>query len=323
LHRPRAQEALAKLIAASDAVLLAGSASERPLQGIEVEELRSWNPRSCITWVSHSGRNGKGADLPGAPISDFAASGVLSVTGFKEGPPSNAPGLFVYDIAGVHAAAAVLLGLLVSQKGSGQVIDISIQDAAIVGLYSELVSLYSYRWQAKDFDGVAHRGGAGFWPVLPCKDGWVKVVMPGKEHWLRWWEMIGSPDALAGEEWYSNPYRRSNYEPVYWLSTEYTSRFTMRELFEEAQRRRVPLTPLLSLGGYMDDPHTMYRQSVRAFDQPGLGEVQFPVSPLRIGGLDPSLTPAPTVGQHTEEVLREIGCEEGLVQDAIEGALAR
>ena len=124
----------------------------------------------------------------------FAASGALHVSGFPDRPPCWLPGFIAHDCASVFGVAGALAAILArATDGAGQTIEISVQEAALNGLYPWAVPLASYARMYPIIPTSPPRNADGFGLVLPTIDGHVRVLPETVRQWRGLLELVGKP----------------------------------------------------------------------------------------------------------------------------------
>ncbi|MET0578248.1 MAG: CoA transferase, partial [Ilumatobacteraceae bacterium] len=141
------------------------------------------------------------------------------------------------------------------------------------------------------------------------KDGAVSIVgyMPGQWDALASWiaEETGN-DAITLDTFGGTPAARSPYVEAIdaWIE-ELTTRYTKQDFFEEAQRRGIPVGPVNSIADLVADPHLEATEAWRFVEDPEIGTIRYPRPPIRVDGDAGDVGRIPSVGQHTDEVLRD------------------
>jgi crotonobetainyl-CoA:carnitine CoA-transferase CaiB-like acyl-CoA transferase len=295
-----------RLVRESDAVFcnLRGDLPER--LGLTYDALKGVNPRIVCCALSGFGRTGPRAGEPAYDYVLQAMAGWMSLTGEPDGPPVKS-GLSLVDFAGGYVAAlALLAGVWRARRdGAGCDCDTSLFDTAL--------SLLSYvgTW-------AASRGHVG--PRLPesahpsivpfqafeTADGWITVACPKQKFWLALCRALDRPD-LAGDPRLASFTGRFEHRDE--LLAQLRPLFRERpsaEILARLAAAGVPSGPVNDVLSALDDEQAQARGAVVAYDHPRLGPVRQVATPLRLDGPPPEYRPAPSRGEDTLPLLREL-----------------
>lgn len=277
--------------------------------GLDYSVLREINSGLIMASITEFGQTGPYKDRKGSNIVDFAMSGVMITSGFPGKVPCMLPGTPAYDAASLLAAIVILVALYSrGTTGQGQYIDTSVHESSRLGLYPWIVPNYSYAMTPGETPReIETRVGASVYPVYPCKDGYVRVIALTPWQWKALVRVLGNPEVLLLSEWEDFLYRMGNAEDLYALMLEFTTKYTMTELFEAGHREGVPIIPIYDIAGFVDSPQTKAREFFIEVDHPVVGNALYPGPPYKWTETPPSIRrPAPCLGEHNEEVY----CEE-------------
>ena len=299
----RTDERLHELLACADVVI--DSAEPDTAPGTEVDDLAARHPHLVCLSITAYGRTGPyaGRDVPDAVIE--ATGGMAFKAGIPEREPLLPPGNVADDTASMTGAFAVLCALW--QNTAGQVIDLSVNEA-LAQIVDWSLSNYS---RALD-EGQPHseqRAGPGpVYTILPCKDGYVRLVILVERHWRAMRAWLGEPDYLQDPELDTFLGRMMIADAV--LNPLYAEHFadmTMEEVSEEGQRRGIVITPIMKPDDILANDHFASRGSFVTLPV-GHTPAQFASGFWELDGerAGPS-APAPSVGQHTEQVFASLG----------------
>ena len=283
--------------------------------GLDYSVLSEINPGLITASITEFGHSGPYKERKGSNLIDFAMSGVMITSGYPGKEPCLLPGSPAYDAASVHAGVSIMAAIYMrSATGQGQYIDTSVHVTSRTGLYPWIVPNYSYALNPGGPPPTSEtRLGAQIYPVYPCKDGFIRVIALTPRQWDALVRVLDNPDVLQTEEWRSFMYRIGNADDLYALMLEFTTKYTMRELFEAGRREGVPIAPILSIADFYNSPHTKAREYFVEVDHPVAGEADYPGPPYKWTETPAVIRhPAPCLGEHNEEVY----CQElGLSKD--------
>ncbi len=277
---------LQDLLCAADVVLDA-STSEFHAQ---VESAR---PGRLVTVTDDMG-------LGSSSIVGFAASGGLSSSGWPHQPPCNAPSWLALDAAGIYAAGMAIAACFVDNGSEPIAYDIPYAEAALAGITPWTRPLHSYGMVVSGQGAASARLGAGPYPILRCRDGFIRVLTARGRQWDAWLELLGHPEALASDEWNDGRFRAANFEVMVAIASEIVADRSVDDLFKAGQSLGLTITPVLSLDAVMSDEHVQARQLFTTVLDPDLGAIQVLRPPVRLPNAKPQV-PAPSLGQHSDE----------------------
>ncbi|HYO49837.1 MAG TPA: CoA transferase [Chloroflexia bacterium] len=274
--------------------------------GLSYEALSAENPGLVYCSISGYGRTGPDAHLPGYDYVVQGAGGIMSVTGEPDAPPAKV-GVAIVDLtAGMFACSAILAALRVRDlTGRGQRIDISLLDSHLAWL-ANVGSNYLISGE------VPARYGNGHANIVPYQtfatsDGWVVLAAGNDRQWQRFCLAIERPDLLADPRFATNHARvehRATLVPM--LEAIFRTR-TTDEWVALCAGADVPAGPVNTVDRALNSPQALARDMVRSVDHPGIGPVRMVASPMKLESTPPSIRRhPPMLGEHTEEVLREV-----------------
>jgi crotonobetainyl-CoA:carnitine CoA-transferase CaiB-like acyl-CoA transferase len=300
----------AHLARTADVVVETRRPGELDRMALGYEDLSADNPGLVYTSITDFGATGPKRDFVGSDLVAGALSGALHVTGDAEDPPVTIAANPAYVSASACAASATLIALRHrSRTGVGQRIDVSAVEA--MAATSSICGIGRFRE-----DGVvASRYGTGLFAAIPsgayrCRDGLAYLIVNRPSHWaaLAKWvhEKTGNEEILDpmfdGPSSVRQPYR----ELLDVFIGELAAGYSVADLYREAQRRHIAITPVNTAKQLYADPHLADRGYFADAPQPGGGSLRLPGAPVRFeqGGWR-LRRPAPKSGEHTDEVLSE------------------
>jgi formyl-CoA transferase/CoA:oxalate CoA-transferase len=275
--------------------------------GLGYPELSARNPRLVYASISGYGQTGPDADLPGYDAIAQALGGVVSVTGESTGPPVRV-GTPVADLgAAMWAAIGVLAALHArSTSGRGDWIDISLLDGQIAWL-TYVAGGYFASGEVPRRYGSAHPTIVPY-QALRTSDGYLMVAVGNDSLWQRFAPLIGLPELAADTRFATNPDRvvhRDELIPL--IETALASR-PSADWAAELSRAGIPAGAINSVDKALAHPQVLARDMVLTTEHPTAGTLRMPGSPVRLSGHTATVRrPPPLLGEHTDEVLSELG----------------
>ena len=272
------------------------------------DALAAENPQLILVRISGYGQSGPYRERPGFAAIAEAVGGMRYVIGFPDRPPAR-PNLSLGDtIAALHGVIGALLALHAVKAGAGgQVIDVALYES-VFNCMESLLPEYDAHGYIRERSGSALPGIAPS-NLYPCSDGsYVLIAGNADSLYRRLMSAIGRADLRDDPALARNDGRAAQMQRIDDAIAEWTRGRTQSEVLAAMEAAEVPAGRIYTAADIAADPHYLARgmlERISAAD----GE------PLKVPGIIPKLshtpgairTPAPTLGEHTDEVLREIG----------------
>ena len=291
--------------------------------GFGYDVLHVLNPRLIYCSISGFGRTGPYADRGGFDLVAQGMSGLMSITGERQGSPPMKAGAPVTDItAGMLACVGVLAALHARESsGQGQMVDTSLFEAGITLTYWHSAICFA-TGQAPGPMGTAHPLNAPY-QAFPASDGWITVGAANQENWLRLLEALGAPELGNDPRFANNAERMRNLSELTAVLTPLFQRRSVAEWQCRLEESGVPAGPVLDIAQMHADPQALARDMIVETTHPTAGNVKSIGLPIKFsdtpGGVRRA---APVLGQHTREVLREHGFSDAEIDEmAAQGAI--
>jgi crotonobetainyl-CoA:carnitine CoA-transferase CaiB-like acyl-CoA transferase len=302
------QDIFRRLARTADVVVETFAPGAMAERGLDYAALSRDQPGLVMTSITVFGQTGPYRDHKGGELIAFALGGLMALSGEPGEAPCLAPGDVASGMASMHAALATQVALFHrASSGRGQFIDVSVAEAAAqIGSY--IVPYYSYHHQ-KAVRTTRSENTFELHDVYRCRDGWVRLFILPKEHWLTLLEWIGKPEELTDPLFHDEHMRRENSDLINPYIEELCQKYTKQELYLEAQKRHLAVTPMNSPADFVESEQTRARGFLVDLEHPVVGPYK-QVGPMhRYAEPAPTIRcPAPVVGQHTDEILQgELG----------------
>jgi formyl-CoA transferase len=274
---------------------------------VDYQTLAEANPRLVYASISGFGQSGPYAHRPGFDLIAQAMSGILSVTGTPGSEPVKC-GVPISDLAaGLYCAAGVMAALLArARTGRGQHVETSLFEAAL-GFSVWETTEYWATGEVPHGWGSAHRLNAPYQAFRTGEGSLVLAALTPRQ-WTDLCAALGRSDLEADDRFASNEGRMANLTDLVEEIEEALASAPADVWVERLLEAGVPAGPLLDYAQVVADPHTRARRMVEEVDHPVEGRVPtlgFPLkmtrTPLRVR------RPPPLLGEHTDELLEEVG----------------
>jgi crotonobetainyl-CoA:carnitine CoA-transferase CaiB-like acyl-CoA transferase len=277
--------------------------------GLGYASLHEINPRLIYASISGFGRSGPYASVAGYDGALQAFGGFMSINGEADGQPLKA-GIAVADLAtGLFANQAVLLALHArEQTGVGQRVEVSLLESLLALLHPHASSFLNAGLVGKPH-GNSHPMIAPY-DLLQTADR--AVFLPGGNdgQLRRLAEVIGRPEIATDPRFRTNADRVTRRAELLAILQEEFAKWSAMELCKKLWDAAVPIGPVNTIDEVFSDPQVLAREMLQSIPHPGLsaGEVRLPGFPVSMHGTPPSARRhPPRLGEHTDEVLGELG----------------
>ena len=307
IKHPDGRQLIKDLVPQVDVLLENFSPGTLADNGLGSDILCALNPRLIYAAGTGYGGSGPYRDYLGMDITLQAMSGVMSVTGSVDSPPTKAGAAFCDILGGAHLYAGIVSALYQrEQTGKGTVIDISMQDCVFPALATQLGTYFQLGHQPAR-TGNRHSGMAlAPYNVYQAKDGHVAMICFRGEHWLRLCDAMGRPELKTDARFARTKDRVRNMDEVDALVEAWTRTLTKAEIFAIAQSAGMICAPVQTLEDVVNDPQLLARGTLAwAEDKWGDQSLKFH-TPIRFKGMQtPRVPDMPSLGAHSESVLLE------------------
>ena len=308
LKNEKGKKILRELIEVSDVVVENFRPTTMRKLGFDWEDIQKINPRVIYASICGFGHDAlpEYTERPAYDMVAQAYSGIMSITGPEGGPPCRV-GSSVGDIFAGHQAVIGILAALYKREetGRGQYHDGSMVD----GLFTVLenaVARYTISGEIPGPLGGAHPSITPF-QGFRTVDSWIIAAIGTDGLWVKFCTVIGREDLLDDPKYKTNPLRTENKKELIPILEVEMAKKTTKEWGDIFENAGLPYSPINNMKEICEDPHIAHRKMLVEIDQPGIGKMKIAGSPIRLSETPGEVyAPAPLLGQHSEDVLREI-----------------
>ncbi len=276
--------------------------------GLGYKVLKQLNPSLVYASSTGYGQTGPYSSYPAFDPIIQAMSGIMSTTGFPDGPPLKAGPPIMDILGGIHLAAGVLAALYQRNRtGEGAFVETSLYDAAMGPLVTQISS-----YLAKG--GTYTRSGntppdRAFSPYncYPTKDGYVLLLTADDQRWRSLCQLMGREKLAQDPRFATNAARRQRAEEVDAIVSEWTTQHAKQEVMEQCGELDITCGAVKEVSELLTDPHIRSRGMLQEVEHPTVGKMAVLGSPWRLDGEHPPIdSPSPTLGQHNELVYKKL-----------------
>lgn len=324
LEHAEGRQVLRDLAVGADLLIETESPGRMASLGLGHADLSGANPALVTTSITPFGQTGPYAQHAASDLVCLALGGLLYLGGYVDGPPVQAGQQQAYAAGNLFGAVAAMLAVTAAETtGHGQHVDVSVQESVVMGLENAA--------QFQDLEGqVRRRTGGRQWRagagVFSCADGHVYLLaggIGGNRFWpnlVSWLESEAVPraDVLRGDQWGEREFVEAEENRDLFASVfgPFAERRTKTELYRDAQKWRVPLCPVAEPSDILRSAQLRHRGYFVSVEGPDGRPAVMPGAPYSL-----SATPwrsagrAPRLGEHSVEVLHELGYSAGRVAE--------
>lgn len=275
--------------------------------GLGYEDFRRVNPRIIYGHASGWGAKGPRANHPAFDLAAQAQGGLVGVTGEPDGYPLPAGAAVADYVGAVNLALAVISALFARERtGRGQKIDTSLLGGQIAMQAWELQYFITHGWVGKA--GRGHHYLPTIWRVFKTADSYVVVGGLPENRWPRFCQAVGLPEIEHDPRFEKYFDRMTHLDELYALLDEAFAKKTSAEWMELLQAADCICAPVASYHDLLHDPQARANEYIVEVDHPTRGRMPVVGAPWRFSETPVEVAPtAPELGQHTEEILQELG----------------
>lgn len=279
---------LKRMVRKSDVLLENFAPGVMDRLGVGWSVLREINPELVYASATGYGLDGPDRDNLAMDLTIQAISGIMASTGFADSPPVKAGPAVADFLGGTHLYAGIMTALFErSRTGKGRLVEVAMEETVYPTLASSLGLQYELGDAATVRTGNRHSGlSVTPYNVYRAADGFVAIICVGNFHWPNLLVAMGREDLKDDPRYETQATRSQRIDEVDALVEAWTSRLTRQEIVEITKAHKVPSAAVRDVHEVVSDPHMHARGMLEWVDNPRLGRVVMPGSPLRIHGAD-------------------------------------
>jgi crotonobetainyl-CoA:carnitine CoA-transferase CaiB-like acyl-CoA transferase len=309
LRDPRGRELVRALARRCDIFIENFKVGSLARYGLDYASLHELNPRLIYCSVTGFGQSGPHADRAGYDLMIQAMSGIMDLTGEPDGPPQKTGVAFADIFTGVYGVVAIQAALAQrARTGAGQHIDMALFDVMVAVLGNQALN-YLVSGNSPRRMGNAHPNIVPY-QAFEARDGPLVVAVGNDRQFHEFCRTIGAPELAKDMRFQTNAGRVRQRETLVGEISVAIRRFTRAELLAALTRCGVPCAPINSVAEALAEPQIAARQLCVRLPAPDVAGGEIPCLRTPIAFSDAQLMlrrPAPRLGEHTDEVMREIG----------------
>ena len=275
--------------------------------GLDFETLHELNPKLIYCSITGFGQTGSMKDKPGYDFMIQALGGLMSITGEPDGEPMKT-GVAVVDLfAGQNAIIAILAALQArTLTGRGQQLDIALFDSQL-GWLANVASNYLISGKLPKRHGNAHANIVPY-QSFQASDWWFAIAVGNDRQFARLCDLIGKPEFAADEKFATNSARVQNRAELIPLLIDIFKTASVSDWLARLDVAEIPCGPIQNFEQVFSMPVVGEREMLVKMEHPTIGKLPLVGSPLKMSDTPVEFRlPPPLMGEHTEEVLRELG----------------
>ena len=335
LKNDRGKEVFTKLVETCDVLMENFGPGVLDRLGFGWEKVHEINPRIVMASIKGFGTEGPYAAFKAYENIAQAMGGSMGTSGMFDGPPVVTGAQIGDSGTGVHLMAGILAALIQRERtGRGQYVECAMMDC--------VMNLARVKWRdhqrvqhgplseysVQEFEDYAPRagndsGGGQLGNAIQCKPGGLNdylYVVVQERVWHALAELIGGEELVKDPRFEEIDARRQNQGAMWALLTEFASKHTKRELMGIFNEINVPCGPVLSTMDLANDEHVKHREMYVEVDHPERGRFYNLGCPIKLSDSPVEIERSPLLGEHTDEILREVLGYEGSEIDGLKEA---
>lgn len=315
LKSEEARTIVLRLVREADIIIENFRTGTMEKMGLGYETLRDTNPRIIYCSISGFGRTGPDRNKAGYDLLLQGYGGLMSITGEPDRPPSKA-GMSIADLStGLFATYGILSAVIAREKtGEGQMVDASILDGQ-VGLLNYIATGYFASGQVPKRMGSAHPSIVPY-QVFETQDKDIIIAVANDGLWVKCCEALGWEDLTNDPSFVTNDERTANRDELVRIMNERLSTQVSKEILSRLEEAGVPAGPVHTVDQVLALPQIKERETILDIEHPKIPQLRVPGFAVKLSGTPAQVRKAPPLlGEHTEEVLGELGYSQEQIQE--------
>ncbi|HZJ82877.1 MAG TPA: CaiB/BaiF CoA-transferase family protein [Clostridia bacterium] len=287
--------------------------------GLGYDVLKEANPRLIYAAMSGFGHSGPYSMRAAYDMIVQGMGGIMSITGQPGGQPTRV-GTSVGDItAGLFGVIGIVSSLISREAtGKGQKVDVAMLDGQ-VSILENAIARYTAAGEIPQPLGSRHPSITPF-EAFKTKDSWAILAVGNDALWKKFCTAVNREDLIDDPRFATNDQRNNNHDSLKPIIDEIFIEKTTDEWLELLNTAGIPASPINSVDKLFTDPQVEARNMLVEVDQPGVGKIKIAGNPIKLSDIPAQEEipeePAPSIGQHTEEILKDLlGLEETRVKE--------
>ncbi|MDF2547618.1 MAG: carnitine dehydratase [Anaerosolibacter sp.] len=306
LKAPKAKELFIEMVKKADVVVENYRPGTMEKLGLGYEDLKKINPKIIYAAASGFGHSGPYSKRAAYDAVVQAMGGIMSITGPVGGKPTRV-GPSIGDVtAGLFTTIGILSALNYrNNTGVGQKVDVAMLDCQ-VAILENAIARYVVTGTPPKPAGNRHSSITPFEP-FETSDGEIMIAAGNDALFVKMCELFGTEEWVQDERFKTNPQRTKHVEELVPLITAVTKTKTTKEWQDLLDKAGVPNGPINTIDKVMEDPQVLARDMIVEVDHPVAGHLKMAGVPIKMSETQGTVrTHAPLLGQHTEEILKEL-----------------
>jgi len=274
--------------------------------GLGYEKIKEVNNQIIYASISGFGHYGPYKDKPGYDIIGQAVGGIMSITGWPDGPPTRTGTAIADILAALFCTIGILSALQArSIHGKGQKVDIALVDS-VVSAIGTILQIYMVEKRIPKRSGNKYDFIAPY-EAFMAKDGWFVLGVGNDKIWKKFCNTIDKKDLINGQRFNTNVERVKHNKELAEIIGHWTANFTVQEILSILEEKGIPAAPINNLEQIVNDPHiAIAREMIQKIVHPIAGEVKITGNPIKMSETNPKVyASSPLLGEHTDYVINK------------------